>query len=148
LFSDESAGVAQQGYSIIYDLYYQLILYPEKGDQYIHSNSAMFNRKFYSCLSAVRQRALQEAQKHTDICRSYADPSERAKCEANNEGAKIFRWTNEIPPVCQGKELWSNTFTGSATIAGKQALKSVSPGQWEQIVKTQLPQWKPLFVCH
>lgn len=138
---------AQQRHSLVYDLYYQLMLYPEHGNQLILNNIAVFDGEFYNCLSTVRERARQEALRHSAVCNHFADPYQKARCEANNEGAKLFRWTNEIQAVCQGNIMWSNTLTGRAAIVGKQALESVNPGQYEQIVRTQLPALRPFFMC-
>lgn len=140
--------IAQEEYSIIYDLYYQLILYPEQGDHLINNNTSLFHSRFYSCLSVVQQRAQQAAQQHTNRCNNIINIHERAKCEQNNEGAKLYRWINEIRSVCQGNTSWSNTLTGSTAIFTKRQLESLSPGQYEHIVRTTLPQWRYLFVCN
>lgn len=141
-------GFTQQHYTIVYDLYYQLILSPETGDQFIAINASHFNSQFYSCLSSVRQRALNEARQHNVICNQHADPHWRAQCESNNEGAKFYRWTDEIEPVCRGSNLWSNTPTGQAAIITKRNLDSMNPGQWERIIRSTAPSIRLALICN
>lgn len=141
-------GFTQQPYTIIYDLYYRLMISPETGNQLIATNATLFNSRFYSCLASVRQRAFDEARQHTAVCNQHSDPRWRAQCETTNEGAKLYRWTNEIELVCRGSDLWANTLTGQATIIGKRALDSTSPGQWEQIINSVLPLRQFAFLCN
>jgi len=138
---------AQQGYSIVYDLYYNLMLYPENGDNTISRNQTIFDGQFYSCLSAVQQRAQRAAQQHTAQCNMINDLSRRAKCEQGNEGAKLWTWTRRVRSACQGQILWSQTDIGQVAIIGKNALESMTPGQYENIVKTTVPQWRSFLMC-
>ncbi|MCP4748098.1 MAG: hypothetical protein GY874_18470 [Desulfobacteraceae bacterium] len=138
---------AQNENSIIYDLYYNLIRVPENGDQFIQNNIAVFNNNFYSCLEVVSQRTFQIATQERARCNNIANPNERAACHNNNEAAKIFTWTNEIYPCCQGTQLWSQTDIGAAAIIAKRELDNVSPGQYENIVQQNVPQLGPLFLC-
>lgn len=140
-------GITQTGNSIVYDLYYNLILYPETGDQFVQINHAVFDGNFYSCLAQVQQRAMQAGQQETNRCNGIIDPGRRRACHNNNEAAKIYTWTREIRPCCQGNGLWSQTTIGAAAIVGKRALESMYPGAWEQTIRTTLPAWRPLFLC-
>ena len=143
-------GIAQNVNSIVYDLYYNLILNPESGDEFIRINHAVFDGNFYSCLAQVQQRAMQAGQQETNRCNGIVDPGKRRACHNNNEAAKIYTWTREIRPCCQGRGLWSQTTIGSSSIVGKrefEKLKVYPPGTWEKIIRQTLPQWRPLFLC-
>ena len=138
---------SQQGYSIVYDLYYQLMLYPENGDSLIQNNQALFDSRFYSCLNTVQHRAQQAALQHNATCDNIIDPHARAQCEKNNEGAKLWSWTRQVRSACSGSILWSQTDIGWATSLGKRELDARMPGKYESTVRTMVPQWKSVFIC-
>jgi hypothetical protein len=137
-----------KGYSIVYDLYYNLMLYPESGDALIQENKRLFNKDFFSCLDVVQQRAMQDAQRHTNVCNQNTSSDDRAQCEKNNEGAKLFTWIKDIRSASRGDMPWSETFAGSTMIMAKRELERVRPGEYERIVRDGMQQIRPLLICN
>ena len=138
---------AQQDYSIVYDLYYNLMLDPESGDGLIQKNQNLFNSRFYSCMDVVQQKAEQASQQHMAACNNIIDPHAKAQCEKNDEGAKLWSWIKAIRAACSGDMLWSETTAGKITIVGKKEMEKVAPGQYEKIINDSMPQLRPILIC-
>jgi hypothetical protein len=138
---------AQQGYSIVYDLYYNLMLYPESGDELIRTNQKLFDSRFYSCMDEVQEKARQAGQRHSDGCNQLISPNDRAECEKNNEGAKLWSWIKDVRSACRGDTRWSETFAGSTMIISKRELERVRPGDYERIINDGIPQLRPMLTC-
>lgn len=138
-------GQAQQGYTTVYDLYYQTTLNPETGDQLIQQNRSVFDQQFYACLSQVQQRAAQASHQHQIYCdNTFVDPISNQRCHDENEGAKILEWAETMRAVTRGQVIWSQTTLGHVTIVSKQ---NMNPNQWAQLVNQFAPRLMPMMVC-
>ncbi len=137
-------GHTQQVYTVVYDLYYHLTLYPERGDEQIQRNQAAFGARFHSCLDQVQERAAQASRQHMAICNRHTGPRLRQQCAAEDEGGKFWTWARTVRSATHGDVRWSDTAMGQAGIIGKRAL---GPGQYEQIVRSEVPKWRSMLVC-
>ena len=138
---------AQQVYTVVYDLYYQLTLYPENGDGLIEKNRALFDPRFYSCLKVVQERAAQTSRQHMGYCNRLENPQSQAECARNDEAGKFWTWTRTIRAVTREEVRWSETHQGQAAVMGKNALESLNPGYYEKIIRSTVPNWKPILIC-
>lgn len=143
LFSPNCA-MAQQPYSIVYDLYFAIVVMPEDGDAIIARNQRLFDNHFYRCLNEVHQRYTDESQNHYQFCDSvHINPARRQQCYRENEPAKFAQWFATINQVTRGQIRWSNTIIGQATILGKQQLGALYVNLQRQIT----PLHRPYMIC-
>jgi hypothetical protein len=98
-------------------------------------------------VDVVQQRARQTAQRHTNMCNQHLNQSDRARCEKDNEGAKLHMWIKDVRSACRGDMPWSKTFAGSTMIISKRELERVRPGDYKRIVKDGILQLKPMLTC-
>ena len=143
--------IGKQGYSgeyvVVYDLYYQLTLYPESADNVIQENRKLFDERFWRCLSIVEQRAKDAFVKHQAMCQQLVDPRSRQQCEAENEAGKVWMWVQSLRIAISGRARWSETAVGQASIMGKHQLELLDPGTYEQIVRNFAPAMRWMLVC-
>ena len=135
---------AQQEYTVVYELYYQLTLYPENADELIRRNQTAFDSRFHSCLNVVQERAAQASRRHIAYCNQITDPHARSRCIQNDEGRKFWTWCRTLRSVARGEVRWSDTLQAQAAFVAKQALGAE---MYEQIVRSTVPKWRSMLVC-
>lgn len=131
-------------YSLVYEVYYQAIVYPENFDTYIEDNKSKFDDDFFSCLDNRRSFFLNAAANHYEFCDEFADPDISRQCYQDNEPAKIMNTLDTINEVINIGTLFNNTFMGSTLIMLKETLGSQD---WEQLQKSVVPEYRKFLLC-
>ncbi len=139
---------AQQEYTVVYDLYYNLMLYPEDGDDIIQQNQELFDSQFYDCMNVVQNVAYQASREHMAYCNGLANQAAYSQCIKEDEGGKIVTWGRRVLSVIRGEVRWFDTDVAQAAILAKKMMNSImGPGAYEQMIKGMVPQWRGLLVC-
>jgi hypothetical protein len=134
---------SQPVYTVVYDLYYKLTVYPKRGDQLIQNNLTIFDQQFYSCLSQVESKLSQASANHLAYCATLPHP-QQWNCEKQDEAGKFLFWTKTVRAVIQGQFAWSQTTIGQAAILSKQQLGAQN---YESLVAGTIPKYRPWLVC-
>lgn len=144
-FAFSNTGRAQQEYSVVYDLYYDLLQYPENGNDAIARNQGIFGDRFFLCLEELKSRYMEWAQDHYQYCDSvYTEPRFRSDCYQQNEPAKTYQWLRTIGSVTRNQTQWSDTVEAGISIMSKQAVGS---DFWLQTIRRMTPPHRPMLVC-
>ena len=130
-------GYTQQEYTVVYDLYYNLTVYPENADELIRRNQRVFGGRFHSCLDRVQERAAQASREHMAYCNTLADPRSRAACAQEDEGGKFWTWARTVRSATRGEVRWSDTAIGQASLLAK---REMGPARYEKIVQREVPK--------
>jgi hypothetical protein len=138
---------AQQAYAVVYELWYNLYLNPENGDNLIAQNQNVFDARFYSCLDAIQSQVAPAAIEHAEYCNQMVDPQMYDNCIKQNTGAQVWVLVQTMRAATSGQMRWSQTMYGQAAIVGKQISESVAPGMWAQIVQASAPMMQPILTC-
>jgi|GEM_PF-6222675 len=135
---------SKEPYHAVYDAWYNTSMYPEKGNQFIYSNQAVFNNRFHVCLNSVEKLTKYLSMQYIAGCNQKIDPREANICLQGNEAGKFVNWTQEIRQVVLGKVRWSETMIGQASMLAKNTLGTET---YETLISSSAPWARQQLVC-
>lgn len=138
------ASPAQAEYTIVFELYREVMLYPESGDQLINQNSQLYDQRFYTCLDDRMAYLTVAATNHYRWCDEvHSNPRFRSQCYNDNDPAKMHSVLRDIRAAATGQAAWSESFNSQVARLGK----SLMPDLYMQLTQAVMPVVRPYLLC-
>jgi hypothetical protein len=142
-------SVQAQYYTGVFDVYYQSVVYPERFDQYVANNQSLFNFQFFSCLNALEQVWLPQAQQEAATCDALLDPHFKTLCLQNMQFVPLVTWSASVRLVLTNQRTWGNTTSGQlATYAKTLTCNMLGCDTFVAVMNQSLLVVRPRFLCN
>ncbi len=133
---------------LVFKLYLESVLQPEKFDRYVKDHPYRFDASFWKCFNRLQKRVQIESQRKSQICNSYSDPFWRQKCNAENHANTVWMWTIGFKSVYDGSSKWKNTMIGNMTLLGKRQVEALMGSRfYKQSIEMVAPLMRIFLLC-
>jgi hypothetical protein len=141
----DTPSKTQGPYTVVYDVYFNTMEFPERGNELIAANQGIFGDRFYACMYQVHSKFDQAAANHYKFCDEvHGDPDANYRCRQENEPAKVAQWLSAIEAAAREQVLWSETLPAQAGVIAKQI---VGDSAYVQLVRATVPPYRPYMLC-
>ena len=134
---------------ILYETYYQAVVYPEQYDNYVQNNKVKFNKDFFSCLDEKRDDVAKTIEEEYEICdRAHTQGSDfwhQCYDDVAQQYGGFYGILTAITEVTRYNKSFEQTVYGAYLIYSKKYMMGES--DYESLMRQIVPTLEASLTC-